>query len=280
MPVGIGDVPSVDDSLVAFGLILGDGIDDLFAVRILIHILKGSGPDIAVFLAVRQLRIVRRFLIVCRRCIRLQLQSFAGVHSVGEQMDGDAFRTHLENIVLVVPCLGDGDGGLLRFMGIGKVKDIPVLRSCRRIGIHRALFHGIDDRNAHFTLHVLVKIVKAVLPVAVLVGVYGHVPNRLAVRQQGNDNAVRTESVAVVVVIPADLTGNRDLIDLMDIDQIVAVAGNSLVLFSRGFIRIILPDSILYLRFIGFIEFRRLKIKAPSILLRNSRSADPAAVSQ
>ena len=178
----VGHVKAVHHGLVAAHRILGDGVDDLLALRtILVQIGEGPAP-----------------------AVRLGNDLAAYAHAVRLQMDGDVLRTDAVRVVTVVPGLRTGNHDLLRLhmlrrMGIGNVESVYNSLVIR----NRVLRNGVGDGIA---LGVLLREgAEAVSPASVRIGapcVHRLAAHKGAVRSQNNGDLLRTDSVRVVSVVP------------------------------------------------------------------------------
>ena len=115
--------------------------------------------------------------------------------AVGQQVDGDALRADAVPVVIVVPGLGDLDAGLLGRVG---VHDGEVLHLAGVL-VHRLLGDAVLDLPA---LVELGQILKGKGPVARVVRDDGGALNLGAVGQQVDGDALRAETVPVIVVVP------------------------------------------------------------------------------
>ena len=205
--VGVGDGIAIDlgagdDRFVALDCDLSDGVDDFLAGLELIQIGEGGGPVVAI----------------------IQNQGLAGGLAVGDQFDGDVVGTEAILVALVLPGLGDGNGGLLGSVGVSDVVAVDL----GGVALDSLLLDGVVDEGA--VILELGQIGKG--PCPVIAGDLLRVDN-LAVLQQIDGDGIGTGTVLVIVVVPGLGTGNGDGFGLMGVDDGVA---NALVALDDGHI--------------------------------------------
>ena len=184
----VGDGQAAGSGGVAIGN--GDllhGVDDLLTVCILVQIVEGAGPGGAG-----------------------DDHGLAGVLAVCQQAEGDLVGTDAVLVVVVVPDLLDGNGGLLDFVLVGDGQAVD--GGGVALG-NLGLLHGVDDGLA---VLVDLEALEGVGPVGSgqLCG-----GDHSAVGQQVDGDGAGTDAVLVVLVIP--LLGDGDVlaVDLVGVGQ-------------------------------------------------------------
>ena len=190
-----------------FGLFDLVGVGDVVAVH-------GGGVDIHQILAQHFLNAVGNFLTISmgRQVGEAVLPLGLGVHSLGflhltvsQQVHGDGSRPLAVLVVRVVPDLGTGDAGHARSMGVGDgVAGSSVAGDGGLIAGHLQLFNCILNLNALFILGQVGE-----LPAPAVGGLHFLASHFLAVGSQTDGDAIGTQAILVVLVLP-DL-GHADL---------------------------------------------------------------------
>ncbi len=154
-----------------------------------------------------------------------------GIHhfAVGQQIDGDALRTQAVPVVVIIPCLAAGDVDGLRSVGVGDVvvADGGGVVGC--IGFAEYFLDGVGQLMAHLAGLVLGQVGEAPCPVAVPIGRDGGRIHHFAVGQQIDGDALRTQAVPVVVIIPCLAAGNVDGLRSVGVGYVVAGDGGRVV---------------------------------------------------
>ena len=179
--MGVAYIIAADNGVVAFHRILGNGVNDVlahFAFPVLRQISKGPGPG-AVGVGHHNGMIL--------------------LHAISIETDGDALGTQAVAVAVVVPGLltGNGNGRNIAAVGNGGRGAIPGDTLEGIDGILGQLFlNRIDDLAA---VVVLIQVGEVVRPVG---GSQLHAVDLHTVSQQVDLDLLRTDAVAVVLVIP------------------------------------------------------------------------------
>ena len=205
--VGVGHVVPVHLGGVAGDGFLLDGVDMLLTVGVLGQVIEGPGPAI------------------------LLGNGLAGVLlAVLHQVDGDGIRTQAVVVVVVVPGLFAFHINGLILMGIGEVHAAAL----GGVALHGDLMHVVVDLLA---AEILGHVVEGPGPaIRSGDGLAGHLS---AVSQQDDHDALRTQAVVIVIVVPGFLTGQIDGFDLMLVDDIIAADRGGVALGH-----VLLPDGV------------------------------------
>ena len=169
--MGVGDVEAVISRGIAGNFAFFNSIDDFLAVLVLVQVFESVSP-------------------VACGADRYRTLGFA----VGLQINGDGAGTDAVLVIAVVPYLIDGDGSLLKFVGVGYIVAVHL----RSITINIFLGDGVFDLSA--VISVLGQIVKAPFPLVVCIN--GHFFDFGTVSQQVNGDGCRTFAILVVIVDP------------------------------------------------------------------------------
>ena len=201
--VGVGDGETIDAGFVAFHLIFGDGVGDLLTR--LLHRQVGEGM------------LPLAILIGNDRLVHLL--------TIGQQLHLDVGRPLAILVLVVEPGLGHLDlGGGRRVgvdqrhggFGLGLVPDQFLAGGL--VAFHSDLVDAVSDL---LTLLVLVEVGEAPLP-AILSG-SGGVLEGLVILQQVDGDAVGTQAVLIVGILPFLGAVDSNLLDLVGVDDVVAV---------------------------------------------------------
>ena len=208
--VGVGDGKAVDLGGVASHLILGDGVHDLLAVRILGQLGEGVRPDAISTGSNGNLLALNRL-------------------AVSQQLHGDEVRTQAILILAVHPLLGHSGRGFLGIAGVGHghgrngVRIVPGhVHIGHVIAGHTDLFDGVVDQTAAL---VLVEVGEAELPVALHVGSRIGAVNLRAISQQVHGDADRTLAILVIRIVPHLGAVDADLLDVVLVGDVEAIDG-------------------------------------------------------
>ena len=195
----VGHIEAVDLGLIIRYRILRDRIDDFLTAGISGKILKAVAP--------------------AGPCGN---GTAVGLFPIRQEADRDLFRSPPILIIMIFPGLGSADRlDHLRFMNIGHVHALHN----RVISFDRIFGSHIGDL---FAVRALRQIGKCPGPFSFYIRSYGLAPafDFFSVRQQADSDALRTETVLIIVVIPGLGTGNIDLSGFMGIGDIEAVHGS------------------------------------------------------
>jgi len=138
--------------------------------------------------------------------------------AISIQLDGHAGGTETILIVAVLPSLGAIDTGHLGGMGVGH---IVAGHNGSVIAFHLFFGNGVDNLNA--AIAELIQALSRPVPFAILAS---HDLNgfcKLAISQQVNRNAIGTDAILIVVIVPDLLTGNGDLLGIVSVGDDVAL---------------------------------------------------------
>ena len=209
--MGVGDGKAVDAGGVASHRILGDGVHDLRAARILGQLGEGVLPN----------------------AISAE-GSFLNLSAIGQQVHGDGAGTDAVLIVAVHPGLGHGHRGQLCVAGVGHghgSNGVILVPSHGHNGIlvvsHLVLGDGVVNQRA---LLVLVEIGEAELPLAIDLGHFLGRHNIVANLQVDGD-ACGTLAILVVRIVPHLGAGDADLLRSMGIGDVEAVDGRFVAVY-------------------------------------------------
>ena len=177
--VGVGDVHAVVLNGIAVNRILRHAIDDCLSASALINILKLIVPAI-----------VSRYH-----------SGLACVHTICQQMHGNAGGTLAILVVVVAPGLGAAHADLLRRVSVGDV----VTAIGGRVAFHRIFGDGVLDL---LTRCVLGQILEAIAPVGRSIHSRRILLGTISIQPHGD--AGRTDAVLVVIVNPGLVAGDLD----------------------------------------------------------------------
>ena len=196
---------SCDLRLIIGNRTLGNLVDKLASVlAIALHVTERVRPDI------------RALFGVGIRNAHHMSRTSAAVHGQG---DGQPLRPDTVRVILVVPDLGYGDvhGIGLHVLGLMFVGDHKAFGCASRnsglVALHLALINGVDDLAAVLVVFVLIRELKRP---AVRFGHKGS-GRTDTVRVQVHGDALRTQSVRILLVVPDLRTGYRNLLRRYDL---------------------------------------------------------------
>ena len=128
-----------------------------------------------------------------------QGQGFAGVFAVGKQFHDHIIRANAVLVACILPALGNGDAGLFRGVTVGYI----IVVVFGGVSLYRVFDDGIGDLIPVFIFRQVFKV-----PGPIVVCGDGFALEHLAVFHQVDGNAVRTNAVLVVVVVPGFTAGH------------------------------------------------------------------------
>ena len=172
------------------------GIDDLLPVLLLIQIREGTRPAV----------------LLC------QNQTLSGLLSIREQKHDNRRRADTILIICILPDLHDRHLRLFRRVGVGNIKVFHF----GSIILHAVFRDGVYNL---FSVCIFRQIRKVPFP-SVCLGNYGG-SNFCAVRSQTDRDALRTDAVLVVVILPGLASCNCGLLRRMDVGNREASPGAS-----------------------------------------------------
>ena len=175
--MGVGDGVAVCLIAVDCGGIAGhgnlsDGIGNLNTASVLVQLDEGAGPVVAL----------------------VQDQGLVGFGTIGQQLNRNVLGTDAVLVIVILPCLGDSDGGLRGSVGVGHVEAVV----SGRVVFNRVLGDGVDDLGA--VVLKLRQFLEGPCPIVSLSNFDGL--DNLTVSQQVDGDGLGTGTVLVILVHP------------------------------------------------------------------------------